>query len=236
MASAPFPFPVYGTAQATLDGDTYYDSISITIVNKTHSGSGTTYTNASGKFTFNLSEIAENGDTIDATAKIQWKGNNYSVTTTFTFVITDMGKYLTFVIDEDDLQIKGDLKIYYSSQSGGEYTYYGWATRWDASNYSITVETYLPAIESKELVAALKPGAVGELYQILGRPYYYDKTWNGSNTLVITPIDHKGSTMPNMRSEKTVYVQNIVTHPVSRDQENEWISVSIEGFVSGSIA
>jgi len=77
--------------------------------------------------------------------------------------------------------------------------------RWDEDNFSIVIETYLNKNQRDLLRNNIRPGAVAELYRILGKPVYYDTSF-GYNTITISPIS--GTQLANMRSGVTVYVKN----------------------------
>lgn len=128
-----------------------------------------------------------------------------------------------------------DLAIYYDSLTGNDFIDCR-CSRWDVSNYSVIVETWLKETDLQTLRANITPGAVGELYTILGRPKYYDATWAGNNTLRLlpTPSSNKmnNSTLRNMRDETLIYVKNTTTNPVGAD--SGWINIKIEGVVSGT--
>jgi len=140
----------------------------------------------------------------------------------------------------------GDLLIYYNggSEDSGDYVDC-WCSRWDIQNYDIIIETWIKKDDVQTLQDNIRPGAVGELYTILGKPLYYDKSWDGSNTLRLKPNYHKSrntvtglysgeypTEIPNMRSEKLIYVSNITSTPLEGNKE--WINVKIEGKISGS--
>jgi len=125
-----------------------------------------------------------------------------------------------------------DLRIYYSSMAGNDFVS-GLCSRWDTSNYQLIVETWLKKDDVNTLFDYMKPGAVGELYKILGRPTYYDKTWGThgmSNTLRVVPTGN--SQLQQMREEKIIYVKNVTTHPIAGSQG--WIEIKLEGYLSGS--
>ena len=139
-------------------------------------------------------------------------------------------------------QYEGDLLIYYSSMATDQFID-GWCTRWDSSNYTITIETFLSPSEFNTLISNITPGAVGELYKVLGEPHHYDKTWTGGNTLKILPNNYTAreaggytgdlnSNLENMRDERIVYVKNVTTSPVANT--DEYINIKIEGLISGT--
>jgi len=79
------------------------------------------------------------------------------------------------------------------------------------------------------LISNIVPGATDELYTILGKPTYYDKTWQGRNTIKVKP--HPSSNLRNMRSNRVIFPKSVTTHPITN---TEWIEVKIEGFLSGA--
>lgn len=118
------------------------------------------------------------------------------------------------------------LRIYYSSLSSPHYIECP-CIRWDTSDYSITIETILNKDDRNTLYNHITPGAVGELYKILGKPFYYDKTWEGNNTLRLVPIS--GTGLYNLRSEKIIYVKNYS----ETNLNPSWLGIKIEGYISG---
>ena len=123
---------------------------------------------------------------------------------------------------------RGDLNI-----SGNNCSIDCWCSRWDVQDYSIIIETWLTKSELQDLRNSIRPGAVGELYKILGRPLYYDSSWDGSNTLKFTPDTNSHSTLYKMRGGvKLGYVKNITTSPLPGD--SGWINVKLDCYISGS--
>ena len=118
-----------------------------------------------------------------------------------------------------------DLRLYYSGSAFVDCA----CNRWDTNNYSIVIETWLNKSQLNSLRIGLTPGAVGELYKILGRPTYYDQTWQSENTLRIVPVS---SSVDGMRTEKTIYVKSLSDSPIPGT--SGWLSVKIEGLISGS--
>ena len=129
-----------------------------------------------------------------------------------------------------------DLAIHYGNDLNGDDFIDCRASRWDVSNYSVTVETWVTQSQLDLIRDNTTPGAVGELYTILGRPRYYDKTWSGENTLRLLPTQSSSkmseSTLRNMRQETLIYPKNITTHPIVGS--NGWIEIKIEGMISGT--
>lgn len=139
----------------------------------------------------------------------------------------------------------GDLLIFYDSLSQTASNYIDcWCSRWDVSNYSFTIETWLKKDDIDTLRTNITPGAVGELYRILGRPLYYDKTWSRDNTLMFFPniyksfdratqnyISGSATNLSKMRSKTIGYVKNVTEHPIPN---TDWIEVKIECMISGS--
>lgn len=124
--------------------------------------------------------------------------------------------------------MSGDIYIYYSGSSYIECD----CSRYDISNYSVTIETWLKKSDLQTLRSNITPGAVGELYKVLGRPTYYDKTWTKDNTLRITPQSASDSSLHDMRNEKVIYVKNMSDSPIYGP--SGWLNVKIEGYISGS--
>lgn len=151
------------------------------------------------------------------------------------------GEGITFTEEHVDILPAGpwkydyDLAIYYGSLTGDDYID-GRCSRWDTQNYNIIIETWLKENDINTLKNNITPGAVGELYRILGRPLFYDKTWAGGNTLRFYPTPSsalsKNSNLYINRRETIGYVKNITTHPIPGPQE--WIEVKLECAVSGS--
>jgi len=126
-----------------------------------------------------------------------------------------------------------DLAIYYDTLNDSNFIDCR-CSRWDVQNYSVIVETWLSKDDAQTLKSNIVPGAVGELYTILGRPRYYDSTWQNGNTLRLYPTpssNHMGtSKLSKMRKETLMFVKNLTEHPINQD----WISIKLEGYISGT--
>ena len=130
------------------------------------------------------------------------------------------------------MAISKDLVIYYSSLAAPHCISCA-CHRWDQNNYTITIETTLNKTNLTTLLNNITPGATGELYQILGRPLYYDKTWTGNNTLKLSPNSYAHSTLSKMRNETLIYPKNVT---ISSIGDTELMGVKIEGYISGAIS
>lgn len=124
-----------------------------------------------------------------------------------------------------------DLKIFYGSMGTDDYICCN-CSRWDVQSYSIVIETWLTKTQLQILRNNIVPQAVGELYTILGKPLYYDQTWEGNNTIQLTPNTAMGSNLKSMRDSKLIYVKNITDSPL--EGPKGYLHVKIEGMISGS--
>ena len=158
----------------------------------------------------------------------------------YTFSDTEGISFISYYYNYD-----GDILIYYDNFNTDTTSLYvdGWCSRWDVQDYSVVLETWLSKSEAQTLRENITPGAVDELYTILGRPTYYDKTWTSNNTLRIVPNIYtrrekdsnttegdNTSNLINMRNEVFIYVKNYTEHTV----ESDIIEVKIEGYISGA--
>ena len=105
-----------------------------------------------------------------------------------------------------------DLAIFYGGMGDSDYLDCR-CSRWDVSDYSIIIETWLKKDDIQTLLSNIVPGAVGELYKILGKPLYYDKTWTAGNTIKFLPTPSSNhmqdSNLKNMSDETVAYPKNI---------------------------
>ncbi|MBE3094408.1 MAG: hypothetical protein IMZ52_05205 [Actinobacteria bacterium] len=141
-----------------------------------------------------------------------------------------------------------DLVIYYGTRDKETNQYVeGWCTRWDVQDYDVIVSTFLSKADLQILKEHIRPGAVKELYKILGKPKFYDSSWQGFNTLLLVPNIHKKwnvfagydedekikpeSSLNKMRNEKTVFVKNITENPMGAD--TNFINIKLDCCISG---
>ena len=98
------------------------------------------------------------------------------------------------------------LRIYYSGNNLSHY-FDCWATRWDEGNWDVTVETFLGSSNRNLLFSHMTPGAVSEMYNILGTPTYWDVTFNSGATLILEP--QSGYGLSSLRQKRVVGVKNM---------------------------
>ena len=122
-----------------------------------------------------------------------------------------------------------DLQIYYDSLTDADFIDC-WCSRWDVQNYNVIIETWLKKADLQTLRDNITPGAIGELYVVLGRPRFFDSTWQGNNTIMLSP--NSDYQLSNMRKETLGFVKTITTNPVGAD--SGWINCKIELAISGS--
>jgi hypothetical protein len=124
-----------------------------------------------------------------------------------------------------------DLKIYYDTLTDDDFVSCG-CSRWTVDNYSIVVETVLNDEEVTTLKNNMVPGAVKEMYSVLGLPHFYDLTFTGDNTLRFVPDISSNSNLPYMRNSVVVYPKNIVTSPI--EGASGRVRLKIEAYTSSS--
>lgn len=100
-----------------------------------------------------------------------------------------------------------------------------WGTRWDEGNDRILLTTFINACDRNYLANNVVPGAVRELYNILGTKKFIDTTFSSSNTIIVEPIGDYG--ISSVRSRKIIAVKNFTTKFIDKDT----YSLKIDGIV-----
>lgn len=116
-----------------------------------------------------------------------------------------------------------NLRIYYSCNSYPNNYIDCWCTRWDENNWGLVAETFLGSSNRDNLFANVTPGAVRELYNILGTPKYIDTTYTSGNTIILEP--QHGYGLSSLREKRMIGVKNISDRFITRDK----LGVKIEG-------
>jgi len=81
-------------------------------------------------------------------------------------------------------------------------------SRWDEDNYTMKFEFFCEGSSQRNTIFDnCVPGAVRELYNILGTPKYIDTTYESRNTFVINPLDGYG--LSSLREGRTVAIKSI---------------------------
>jgi hypothetical protein len=206
-----YPYVVYGNVD---DGSSGIKNAKITVVNNTTEQSFISYTVDDGWYQVDIQYISNIGNSITVT--VSYKGSSDS--STFTIVFADFWKKLDFSL-VIVIPPRGDMEIRFGGLGESE-KIICYCTKWDSNNYSYTIETLIKKPESVILKNNIVPGAVKELYVILGKPRYYDETWTGSNTIKLVPLNH----LNTMRSEVIGYVKNYSEHIIN----NEFVGIKME--------
>jgi len=94
---------------------------------------------------------------------------------------------------------KYNLRIYSSAFSSNL-----WCTRWDEDNWRIIIEAIADKTTRDNIRNNIVPGAVAELYNILGKPQFVDTTYSSGNTITLLPK----RMLSNLRDEVTVAVKS----------------------------
>lgn len=104
-------------------------------------------------------------------------------------------------------------------------------TRWTSDDYLITIETFITKSDLQSLEDSVVPGAVDVMYNLMGRDMYHDSTFQGNNTIVLTPQSNVGK-LSNMRSEKVIFIKHLISEPITGP--SGYLSIRLEGYLSGS--
>lgn len=114
------------------------------------------------------------------------------------------------------------LRIYVSCNSYPNHYIDCWCTRWDEDNWGVTIETFMGAGARNFLFNNIVPGAVTELYNVLGTPYFYDTTYESGNTIILEP--NNGYNLSGIRERRRVAVKSSSDTFINKD----YFSVKLE--------
>lgn len=90
-----------------------------------------------------------------------------------------------------------------------------WCSRWDEGNWDGSFEFIMDPCDRNFIFPRVTPGAVRELYNILGTPEFIDTTYTSSNTLIVEPI--AGCGVSSLRSRRVIGVKNISDNFLNKD-------------------
>jgi len=105
-----------------------------------------------------------------------------------------------------------NLRIYYSCNQYPNYYLDCICTEWTEANYQVSISAIMTSTQRNTLYANVVPGAIRELTNILGTPYYIDTTYSSGNTLILSPID--GTGLADLRESRTIGVKSISDSPL----------------------
>jgi len=210
-----FPYALYGYVYDKSGNPTANATITIT-----YDGSVTGYSDSDGKYYINIQDVVDSGCT--AKAKIKNSVGSQKLSTTFTFDIVDPGKSLNFNL-KSSYRYSGNALIYYSCNQYPNYHLECNIGRWDENNYDITIETYMVSGVRDTLYRNLRPGAVRELYKVLGKPTFIDSTYCSANSIIISPKG--GYNISSIRERRIVAVKSISDTFLTKN----FFAVKIEG-------
>jgi hypothetical protein len=125
----------------------------------------------------------------------------------------------------------GDISIYYNSMIGDEFIPCN-CSSWDSNDQTLTLITWMNKSDATTLRDNIVPGAVGQLYQILGKPHYYDKTWEGGNTIFVVPNVSSTSNIKNKYNSTVMYVKDFAVTPIENNKT--YLQIKISGYISSN--
>jgi hypothetical protein len=99
-----------------------------------------------------------------------------------------------------------------------------WCTRWDVQDNSVIIETFLNKSQVETLQDNIVPGAVSELFTVMGKTTYYDTSF-GDNALLFKTKKSPDSELVNMRNEFTGYIKTLTINPV---KNNQYLNILLE--------
>lgn len=123
------------------------------------------------------------------------------------------------------------LQIYYGNEEPNQYVDV-MCTRWDEGNWDVTIEIFCNSSSRNTLYSYVTPGAVREMYNILGTPYYWDITYTSGNTLYLVPnssqVGGKAKwALSSLRVPRRISVKGISDTFINQN----YFNVKIEGYI-----
>ena len=106
-------------------------------------------------------------------------------------------------------------RIYYSGNKYPNHFVNAPIKRWDEGDWNVVIETFLDSSNRDTLFGNVVPGAVTEMYNILGTPKYWDTTYSSGNTLILEPQHSYG--VSSLREKRIVAVKSITDTFINRN-------------------
>lgn len=119
-----------------------------------------------------------------------------------------------------------DLNIYYDlTESPPASKITCWCTQWKRDGQEVTITTFLNSSDKDTLFDNLRPGAVKELYNVLGEKCFVDTTWQDINTLKIEAVT--GKRLDDMYRDVKIGVKSLSYEPINP----YWWTIKIIGII-----
>lgn len=97
---------------------------------------------------------------------------------------------------------------------------------WRYSKDLLVIRIYLDKLQLSSLEDSCRPGAVEEIELPTMRNMYMDSTWEGKNTLDVTPVSDPVSNLSNAVSQETLLVKNLKSEIIKEDK----LDVKLTGY------
>ena len=104
-------------------------------------------------------------------------------------------------------------------------------TGWKEKDFKIAIEGVVSREQLDALNDSIVPGAVGEMYKLFGRPRYFDKTWDGENTVEVIPIRMINSGLWKAKYSFVGYPETLSFSPV--EANDNFYDIKVNFAVSG---
>ena len=212
---------------STKDFRLYVDGVSK--VNKTVGANYTPSTDTTHEFRLGEWKAYNNHFNGDVCEFVFWSGtalNSNEVNQVYNGNIPTTPTVHYKFLDREDNTLTDDKDIIDGTIQGAiwyERKLQCWNTRWDEGNWNVTLETFLDARDRNYIFRNVTPGAIRELYNILGTPKYIDTTYTSSNTLIFEPISNYG--LSSLRQRRTIGVKSISDTFIIHDK----FGIKVEG-------
>lgn len=176
-------------------------------------------TDTDGYYQLDIQDYATEGNYVYVRGILgDWQGERrYNVTE------SDFSKELELNINS---KIAADLKIWFYDDSSIVLD----CSDWKAADKQFTIELWGRRGQIEMIKNHTRPGAVKEMYEVLGEKTYTDTTFSGENTLTFAP--QSGTRLDYMRRETTGYVRSVKYEQIKGP--TPYMKCHISCYVSGS--
>ena len=143
----------------------------LTAIEVTTTSHGALTLNSDGSFEY-IPDLDYNG--LDSFTYKCYDGDQYSGNATVTIAVASKDMFIYYRLD--------------ATPPGDEEHLNCWCSCWNRNNYELTIETTLNNTERDLLFDNVYPGAVTELFDVLGEKYFVDTTWQDKNSLILQQV------------------------------------------------